>query len=151
VAAADESFCDVTARLASLEDSEKPDAAPEVGGHTSPDDSFENFDDLIGATGASERAAHVDFDDLVAEANADDEGDSREVASPDDNETDAGPGHEDFDDLMGEVSVDPDPPLLSIEPIEGPGSELEEQGESPEKPEPVPEKPRRKKKKISFV
>jgi len=164
VAAADPNFCDVGERLASLD---KPDEAPEVGVDTSPTEAFESFEDVIGDAehddAPDEQAAdtHVDFDDLVAEANADDDAADAE-------------SHEDFQDLVSELSADPEESQAEVEaspvaqdevdaapaeaaeeasPGDGggddPGSEETEEVPAAKK---APDPPaRRRKKKISFV
>jgi pilus assembly protein FimV len=139
VAAVDPSFCDVEARLAALEEPEKPEE--EVDELAAEGDGFESFDDLISDGDAGDEVSQAEVDEEPATAE-----------------------YESFDDFLAD-EADEDAPWAAAGDAEvaaGPEPEPEappapepEPPPAPE-PEPVPEPPpapprRRKRKKISFV
>jgi tetratricopeptide (TPR) repeat protein len=150
VVAANASFCDVAERLAGLEDLDKPEAAPEVEADTSPTESYESFEDLMGEVEAEDEEpaeeAHVDFDDLVAEANAEDDDDASQADGTADAES-----HQEFQDLLNEFAADPEESPVEVDAIDESEPAPAPDAEPLIEPEPKPVKPPRKKKKISFV
>jgi tetratricopeptide (TPR) repeat protein len=134
VAAVDPSFCEVEARLAALEESEKPEESADD--FISEGEGLESFEDLMSDGDASRAEADAEptaeyesFDDFLGD------GEEADAEWVDDEVAEASP--------EPELEPEPEPlPELAPEPVPEP----------PPEPAAAPEPPRRRKrKKISFV